>query len=122
MSRASSIDTINTDGLGTPLESSNAAAGNESDSLATLLGHETREESHRRPDDYLQMTQLGYEDPNVQAWRERVVKKMGGVTEVGTGITEGVGVKVKSIGVVKDEVGKGPQGVGKRTRNAMARS
>lgn len=123
VSRASSIDTINTDGLGTPLESSNAAtAGNEGDSLAALLGYDEREKSHQSQDEYLQMTQLGYEDPNVQAWRDRVVKKMGGVTEVGTGNPEGVGIRVKSIGVVKDVVGKGAQGVAKRTRQAMARS
>lgn len=122
ISRASSIDTINTDGLGTPLESPNLAAGNESNSLAALLGFDEREENHQSPDNYLQMTQLGYEDPNEQAWRERVVKKMGGVTEIGTGKTEGVGMRVKSIGVVKDVVGKGTQGVAKRTRKAMGRS
>lgn len=122
ISRASSIDTINTDGLGTPLESSTPATGNESDSLAALLGYDEREESRQNPDDYLQMTQLGYEDPNVQAWRERVVKKMGGATELGTGNSEGVGMRVKSIGVVKDVVGKGAQGVAKRTRQAMGRS
>lgn len=122
ISRASSVDTVNTDGLGTPLESSNAATGNEGDSLAALLGYDERKESHQSPDDYLQMTQLGYEDPNVQAWRDRVVKKMGGVTEVGTANPEGVGIRVKSIGVVKDVMRKGAQGVAKRTRQAMARS
>lgn len=122
ISRASSIDTINTDGLGTPLESPNPAAGNESNSLTALLGFDEREENHQSADSYLQMTQLGYEDPNVQAWRERVAKKMGGVVEMGTGNTEGVGMRVKSIGVVKDVVGKGAQGVAKRTRQAMGRS
>lgn len=122
ISRASSIDTINTDGVGTPLESSNTATGNESDSLAALLGYDKQEESHQTPGDYLQMTQLGYEDPGVQAWRDRVVKKMGGVTEVETGNSEGLGMRVKSIGVVKDVVGKGAQGVAKRTRQATGRS
>lgn len=122
ISRASSIDTINTDGLGTPMESSNPGTRSEGDSLAALLGYDEREESHQSPDDYLQMTQLGYEDPNVQVWRERVVKKMGVVTEIGTGKTEGVGMRVKSIGVVKDVVGKGAQGVAKRTRQAMGKS
>lgn len=122
ISRASSVDTINTEGLGTPLESSNTVTGNESESLATLLGYEEREENHQSPDDYLQMTQLGYEDPNVQVWRERVVKKMGGATEIGTGNTEGVGTRVKSIGIVKDAMGKGAQGVAKRTRQAMGKS
>lgn len=122
ISRASSVDTINTEGLGTPLESSDTVTGNESESLATLLGYDEREKSQQSPDDYLQMTQLGYEDPNVQVWRERVVKKMGGATEIGTGNTEGVGTRVKSIGVVEDAMGKGAQGVAKRTRQAMGKS
>lgn len=122
LSRASSVDTINTEGLGTPLESSDTVTGNGSESLGTLLGYDEREGSHQSPDDYLQMTQLGYEDPNVQVWRDRVVKKMGGTTEIGAGDTEGVGTRVKSIGVVKDAKGKGAQGVAKRTRQAMGKS
>ena len=74
------------------------------------------------------MTQLGYEDPDALAWREKVARKLGGGGG-GGGIgygggdtaagTEGSSRRVKEIGVVKDVVGsRGP--VGKRTRLAAA--
>ena len=73
------------------------------------------------------MTQLGYEDPDALAWREKVARKLGGGGG-GSGNGNGGGVtaagtegsrRVKEIGVVKDVVGsRGP--VGKRTRLAAA--
>lgn len=118
-SRASSIDTLNTDGLGTPLESSTAK--NEPTPLAALRSYEEPETSHNKAEQHLQLTQLGYEDPDVQEWRNRIVKKMGGMTESETGNSEGAGKRIKSIGVVIDVLKGGTEGVAKRTRQAMGR-
>lgn len=121
-SRASSIDTMNTDGLGTPVESSSLTKCGTIDPFEKLRSYGQLEESHEPAHEHLQMTQLGYEDPNVEAYRERVVRKMGGVTETETEDTKGARKRVKSIGTVKDVVGKGAQGVARRTRQAMGRS
>lgn len=118
-SRASSIDTLNTDGLGTPLESSTAK--NEPNPLAALRSYEEPESSHNKSEQHLQLTQLGYEDPDVQEWRNRIVKKMGGMTESETRNSEGAGKRIKSIGVVIDVLKGGTEGVAKRTRQAMGR-
>lgn len=118
-SRASSIDTLNTDGLGTPLESSTAK--NETDPLAALHGYGEPDHSQNKSEQHLQLTQLGYEDPDVQEWRNRIVKKMGGMTESETGNSEGAGKRIKSIGVVIDVLKGGTEGVAKRTRQAMGR-
>lgn len=118
-SRASSIDTLNTDGLGTPLESSTAK--NEPDPLAALHGYREPDNSQDTSEQHLQLTQLGYEDPDVQEWRNRIVKKMGGMTESETGNSEGAGKRIKSIGVVIDVLKGGTEGVAKRTRQAMGR-
>lgn len=118
-SRASSIDTLNTDGLGTPLETSTAK--NEPDPLAALRSYGEPESSHDKSEQHLQLTQLGYEDPDVQEWRNRIVKKMGGLTESETGNSEGAGKRIKSIGVVIDVLKGGTEGVAKRTRQAMGR-
>ncbi len=73
------------------------------------------------------MTQLGYEDPDALAWREKVARKLGGGSGGANGNgggdtaagTESSSRRVKEIGVVKDVVGsRGP--VGKRTRLAAA--
>ena len=123
ISRASSIDTLNTDGLGTPLEPciSNPTTTINNDTKATTttittttnydhLLHtydsddEARQEINKPP-----MTQLRYEDPEVAAWRERVVKKMGGKEK----LREDEAVRrIKATGTVKDERGSG----GRRTR------
>lgn len=118
-SRASSIDTLNTDGLGTPLESSTAK--NEPDPLAVLRSYGEPESSHDKSEQHLQLTQLGYENPDVQEWRNRIVKKMGGMTDSETGNSEGAGKRIKSIGVVIDVLKGGTEGVAKRTRQAMGR-
>lgn len=118
-SRASSIDTLNTDGVGTPLESSTAK--NEPDTLAAPRGYGEPDHSQDKSEQHLQLTQLGYEDPDVQEWRNRIVKKMGGMTESETGNSEGAGKRIKSIGVVIDVLKGGTEGVAKRTRQAMGR-
>ena len=121
ISRASSIDTMNTDGLGTPLEPNCVTKTGTNDPFDTLRGYGELEETPEAVDEHLQMTQLGYEDPEVQAYRDRIIGKMGGMTEIETGNTKRVGKRMKSIGIVKDVVGKGALGVAKRTRQAMGR-
>lgn len=123
ISRASSVDTMNTDGLGTPLESYNSAAKNETtDAFATLRSYEKLDGGGQAEDNHLMMTQLGYEDPDVQAWRERVVKKMGGATGIEIGNADSADRRTTDIGVVKDVAGKGIQAVSKRTRQALGKS
>lgn len=118
-SRASSIDTLNTDGLGTPLDSSTTK--NEPNPLAALRSYGEPQDSHDKSEQHLQLTQLGYEDPDVQEWRNRIVKKMGGMTESETSNSEGAGKRIKSIGVVIDVLKGGTEGVAKRTRQAIGR-
>lgn len=121
ISRASSVDTANTDGLGTPLEASSSHVGNgSSGTLAALWNSDHQQHPVREAeDDHLQMTQLGYEDPDVQLWRERVVEKLGGVMEIEPGRAKAGEKRAKSIGVVKD-VGKS-SGIAKRTRLALGK-
>lgn len=106
-SRASSIDTQNTDGLGTPLDANHSyssttatkttmtATAKASDEERQLtprhrkaifdldLTHDEDHDPDRPSQEHLQMTQLGYADPNVTAWRERVALKMAGGTVKG---------------------------------------
>ena len=67
----------------------------------------------------LQMTQLGYEDEDVRAWRERVAWKMGG------GAVEGKGKGKMSLGKDVGSEGKvgegGGLGISRRTRAAVGR-
>lgn len=121
ISRASSIDTVNTDGLGTPLDSSNSHARNGSaGAFAALWAYEEQEPAHESPQDFLQMTQLGYEDPDVQLWRERVVEKLGGAKEIEPDKAAELSRRAESIGVVRDAVRHG-DGVSKRTRQALGK-
>lgn len=118
MSRASSVDTMNTDGLGTPLESSTANTRDEVDeSFASLHSFGEKERFRESVEQPPQMTQLSYEDPDVRAWRERVVKKLGGVGQ----IEPDAGKRADGIGVVTDVGGRGAKGVGRRTRQALGR-
>ncbi|KAL8770898.1 MAG: hypothetical protein Q9209_003549 [Squamulea sp. 1 TL-2023] len=140
LSRASSVDTVNTDGVGTPVEmttmnqgtttnsSSNHAPftiskhastrDNDDDIPFNPLSHYTSDEERQQREsneEQLQMTQLGYEDPDALAWREKVARKLC----VGGGKGEGEGRKrVREIGVVKDVLAKAP--VGRRTRGQGA--
>jgi hypothetical protein len=89
--RASSVDTMNTDGLGTPIESifpgSNKTRIKESmtngTSLTTsaLISHDelfhNADDDVNEPDEHLQMTQVRYEDPEAGRWRARMMKKIG---------------------------------------------
>lgn len=141
LSRASSVDTVNTDGVGTPVELTRSA------SMASINNHHHNQSNnnpihpiHRKPsistttdsllfdttspdeqeaaahnenqEQQLQMTQLGYQDPDALAWREKVERKLGSF-----GGKEGEGEgrrKVKEIGRVKDLMGKG-----RRTRQTV---
>ncbi|KAL8835753.1 MAG: hypothetical protein Q9170_003185 [Blastenia crenularia] len=130
LSRASSVDTVNTDGVGTPVEltrstsmlsSSNnpliphhtksAAAGDSTfDPLAPYIDDQAGESEQQ-----FQMTQLGYEDPEALAWRETVERKLKGFSRK-EGNPDGDRRKVKEIGRVKDLTGKG-----RRTRQGVGR-
>jgi hypothetical protein len=113
---------MNTDGLGTPLELSNANKVEEKTNKPNIEFPTYFSANHNddpdREEPPLQMTQLGYEDPDVAAWRERVAIKMSGgkVNEgKGKGMTPG-----RKAGFVKDDTG-GSLGISKRTRLASGR-
>ena len=126
--RASSIDTMNTDGLGTPIigpggSSTNTPTGHRR--FANLLDRTTSglqgDDDDDDPDkpnlDHLQMTQLGYEDPDVAAWRERVAMKLSGAAAAGVGAAtrdESVVDATKANGsAVITGTGKGRSSTGK---------
>ncbi|KAI4144329.1 MAG: hypothetical protein L6R39_004226, partial [Caloplaca ligustica] len=94
LSRASSVDTVNTDGVGTPVELTRSASmiSNKTNSIknnaTTTLAAAAADDDNSTFDplatyrdeddaalmeshDHLQMTQLGYEDPDALAWREK---------------------------------------------------
>ncbi|KAL8944688.1 MAG: hypothetical protein Q9216_000256 [Gyalolechia sp. 2 TL-2023] len=131
LSRASSVDTVNTDGIGTPVELTRSASNistvayNNSNNtvhpnpkrpitatdsiLFDTLADEQAAENNENQEQQLQMTQLGYQDPDALAWRERVERKLGNFSKK-DGTESG---KVKEIGRVKDLTGRG-----RRTRQA----
>ena len=144
LSRASSVDTMNTDGLGTPLDSSmtttngNATTTTKPDTnsatnkqqnpslpptaIKTLNPNIFTASAHHdddpdRIEEPLQMTQLGYEDPDVAAWRERVAFKMGG-GKVKEGSTPGRSKGAGAAGSSKDAGKQSNLGIAKRTRLA----
>lgn len=135
---------MNTDGVGTPVELTRSAStmsnhinSNNANFLATRVSTTTDNHSPFDPlatypsssdatpnansHDLLQMTQLGYEDPDALAWREKVERKLGNITRKDNEEGEGKGRRIKEIGRVKDLTGKGAGGVGKRTRQALGR-
>lgn len=121
LSRASSVDTMNTDGLGTPLEPSNKSKSDfdlerkARTDFPTFYSADQNDDPDRE-EPPLQLTQLGYEDPDVAAWRERVAVKMAG-GKVKGGTTPGKG-KGAGAGVGAGAVGGGGLGIAKRTRLA----
>ncbi|KAL9612377.1 MAG: hypothetical protein Q9167_003017 [Letrouitia subvulpina] len=112
LSRASSVDTENTEGLGTPLELSfpTVKEPSRNNSFDTLF-RETEEEKRLEGEQQqpLMMTQLGYQDEGALRAREKVLGKMGAKGEV---------VRAKEIGRVRDA---GVKGGGRRTRNSGGR-
>ena len=136
LSRASSVDTMNTDGLGTPLEASHPTATSllkskdvnakkldcknsiTASMLATYLENDDRFHEDEEAKQKLQMTQLGYEDPEAEIWRQKLTKKTGARVEKEEkgGAVE---VRIKSSRVtVKDDVGLRGQSISARTRRA----
>jgi len=120
---------MNTDGLGTPLSGSfpprnpteaamKAKISDAKDPFAQLKAYalevEERERAARGGGEEMQMTQLGYEDVEGRAWRERVVRKMGGEVEVE--VEEKEGGEGGRREVVKDVGGRKGEGVAGRTR------
>ena len=127
LSRASSVDTAHTDGLGTPLSTSsfsfaavkkdgNSGNGNAVSNVVYDTEHE--EEELKRREECLQMTQLGYEDTEVRLWRERVERKITGGGGKGAG-KEGVG-NGKGKGAAGATPGRGAKGAGVGTATAGA--
>ena len=123
LSRASSVDTLNTDGLGTPLEPVHSAKISakvecKNSITASVLASYSEEMEGKEDEEAkqrLQSTQLGYEDPEAGAWRAKLMKKMGGRGKE-------VEVRIRGIGTVRDEAELGaPQSVSKRTRRSGAR-
>ncbi|KAK4691020.1 DNA replication regulator DPB11, partial [Lecanoromycetidae sp. Uapishka_2] len=122
LSRASSVDTMNTDGLGTPLEPSNRSKSDNNLKSSSMNNPRPKadfptfysadqNEDPDREEPPLQMTQLGYEDPDVAAWRERVAIKMsGGKVKEKTGTTPAKGKAANAAA--------GSLGIAKRTRLA----
>ena len=158
LSRASSVGTMNTDDLGTPLEANlnlnlgpaglrdsfrppsagitntiNNAAANAGSNASTrsmsltasaltthdelLAADDDEEEAEEKP---LQMTQVGYEDPEAGRWRANLMRKIGARRERsmskevegggGGGVTAAI-----AVGVLEEE-----GGVARRTRGAAA--
>jgi len=120
---------MNTDGLGTPLEASvstnniNNNANTKTDNQSTsqlemnVYSLSNINDDPDRVDEAPPMTQLGYEDPNVAAWRERVAVKMGGGKVKGT-----PGRKSGGVGVREESVSRRGEslGIAKRTRLAAS--
>jgi len=134
LSRASSVDTRNTDGVGTPIElsstsirhktndhnhnsNSNSNIEKEKQQPKAIYDHDDDPEGKEEP---LQMTQLGYEDPDVAAWRERVAFKMAGGKVTGkVGTTPGRRGRPPGGGVGPGKNVTGSLGIAKRTRQAV---
>lgn len=118
---------MNTDGVGTPLEpgsyhaESSNKVGHDSvkvNAMTFYAQHQDEEEDASKQQ--LQLTQLGYGDPEVGAWREGFGRKRkGGAKEKTPRKTEGM--MGRTIGTVKDLVGSGIGSVARRTRHAGAR-
>ncbi|KAK2767044.1 hypothetical protein FQN54_006362 [Arachnomyces sp. PD_36] len=147
ISRAGSIDSLNDDGSGSVIGSvidetdnqSNHGKSNAQSFCSVLTANSGLENNslnryHRQPTDPyyddgtglgesegLHMTQLGYEDPDAAAMREKITRQSGGATEgAGSGAAKG---QKKKAGVVLGEVrdlepsGSG-WGGGRRSRRA----
>ena len=113
------MDTVNTDGLGTPLDASGVRKNSLDMNMQSLRAlHYTELVSPHDADaeSLLQSTQVGYEDPDVRAWRERVMRKMGGGNADGGGGDGKLG-KRRITGTVVNS-GKG-LGVAGRTRGSV---
>ena len=110
---------MNTDGLGTPLELSSNNKSKPGNSKTKIdfpnfyIANQNDDPDREEPP--LQMTQLGYEDPDVAAWRERVAIKMGG------GKVRGTTPGRKSVRPRDEGGGVGGLGIAKRTRLASGR-
>ena len=127
-SRAGSVDTMNSEGMGTPLEASlslDANSKTNDTSFATMGSKETKssaladflknlqDEGEVEREEERLATQIVYEEPEAKAWRDRIVGRMRGQK----GRLEAETRKVEEIrGVVMDEsIGAG---VGRRTRRS----
>ena len=145
LSRASSVGTMNTDDVGTPLDLSAAGPGTatatETSTSKTALGdglttsaltshdellaaEDDGEDPEEKP---LQMTQVGYEDPEAGRWRARLMRKVsahargvkdGEVVDGDKKKTKGElgGAVVAGGGGTLEDEGEGARSVSTRTR------
>ena len=140
-SRASSVDTLNTDGIGTPILSAcstNAPplslSNRNSSSNVVYDADQAEEEEKRQHAEQMALTQVGYDDPGADFYRAQVEKNLKGKGKItygkggtprrgavgwGSGNRNGAG----TAGVVQ---GKGSAqteelGIAKRTRAAVGR-
>lgn len=126
ISRAGSIDSMNTDGMGTPLETVPryspvkskvrlATLGDDVTPLsADLLLSNDEAQSHAADDDDSQglaMTQIGYDDSEASLWRAKLAKKLSATTEDAS-TTSDLNESVSRRPVLKEAAGT----VSKRTR------
>ena len=128
MSHASSIDTLTTDGVGAPLSETfppqprNANHSHHSTSV-TDSGVSKGKHVYVDPDDDPgggpveppPGTQLGYEDPEVMAWREKVMRKLGGEVDEERSVAKRKAARQQET--IKDSVRPGV-GIAGRTRAA----
>jgi len=116
---------MNTDGVGTPLSGSfphppSRKISDAKDPFAQLRAYaqevEESERAAKGGEEEMQMTQLGYEDVEGRAWRERVVRKMGGEVDVEEGVGKDGSGRGGKREVVRDVGGRKGEGVAGRTR------
>lgn len=130
LSRASSVDTMNTDGLGTPIEGAapvlsrshstpkKQSFGNCKNSItaaALAAFHDDSREDGDGMGRFPMTQQLEYEDPEERAWRERLLKKMNGEKDLATPKAigkVGIGAKKETVRDVGGSVRKTRHGYG----------
>ena len=130
LSRASSVDTVNTDGLGTPIESAapilsrshsipkKQTLGNCKNSItaaALAAFHDDKRVDGDGVGRFPMTQQLEYEDPEERAWRERLLKKMNGEKDLATPKAigkVGLGAKKETVRDVGGSVRKTRHGYG----------
>ena len=130
-SRAGSVDTMNSEGMGTPLEASlsidaNAKSKTNDTSFATTRSKETKSsaladflknlqagaEEVEREEERL-ATQIVYDEPEAKAWRDKIVGRMRG--QKGKVDAETRKVEEMKGGVIDESIGTG---TGRRTRRS----
>ena len=123
VSHASSIDTLNTDGLGTPLSAifppKPVRRTDSGDYKGKHIYVDPDDDQAQPPAELPPGTQLGYEDPDVMSWRERVLKKFGATNEE-EDLKAAQQKPRRMEATIKDTGGRAVHGIAGRTRAARA--